>query len=1088
MKAKISLMGMLCLVRKLLNKPKSLVTAILFIYICALCITVNAQKPVQNNIILSGTVVSASNGQPLQGATLKITNTNSSSQTNKQGEFSISTNLKEGKIIVSFLGYITQVIPFKSNHPNITIHLESDENILSAVDVIVSTGYQQIPKERATGSFDFIDVKTLNRSVSTDVLGRLKGVANGLLFDKKAGNPMGISVRGRSTIFSNTQPLIVIDNFPYEGELDLINPQDIESITILKDGPASSIWGTRAGNGVIVITTKRGANNKAPMVNFVSNLTVTARPDLNYKPHLSSTEFIEVEQFLFKKGKHNYILSNDYDEISPVLQALNDHKNNLISSDDLDAIIVRLKSINVMDDYSKHFYQNGVNQQYQLNVSGGGNAHTYYLSAGYDKNISDQKGASYNRYTLKGNNSFSLLNNRLKLTSDITFARSDNRNDFYQGYTPLYPYESLIDEAGNSLPVLRQNHLRSNYTDTAGQGKLMDWKYRPLEELRNGYSSSLGQINSYMINLQGSYKIIPELSVALYYQYNKKVSSGSSYNSPESFYTRDFINRITQIDNNSGLVKRPLEIGGIKSNTYGFYDANNARIQFDYDKQIGKHEINAIAGYEARKEDNSLVSPSDLYGYDPANETFQNVNPQEVFPYYYGYLMSTLPQRNYRGYNKDRNLSYYINVGYTYNDRYIISTSFRKDESNLFGVKANQRGVPLWSTGLSWNLHKEEFYTFQNLSYLKLRATLGYSGNINKNTTSLLTAKTSGTNIFYNLYYDIVNPPNPSLRWEKVKNFNLGIDFIVGKNSRLNGSFDYYIKNGQDLMANSPIAPQTGLAVFYGNAANTSAKGIDLKLTLKNIQTNHFYWNTTFIANYNKDKVTKYMLSPGVNSDIAPASGNSIVPFEGYPINTLISYTYAGLDKFGDPLGYFDGEISKDYRSIQQSTDLNIMTFHGSQTPTTYGSLMNIFSYRQLELSFNLLYKFGNYFRRSSFMSNQLVGANAWKLADYDKRWKQEGDELHTYVPAFLYPAVINRDLFYESSSVLIEKGDHIRLQDIRISYQLDKQSYFKNGNIYLYAQNLGVLWKANKAGIDPETPVNYPTPLSVALGFQLNF
>ena len=326
------------------------------------------REPVIRNtapIDVSGRVLDENNA-PLVGATVKVKGTSRIALTNNKGEFTLKNVDDKEVLVISFLGFETKEI--KAAEASNSIKLLSSSDKLDEVQ-IVSTGYQNIPKDRATGSFTVVDNKLLNRAVSPDLLGRLKGVTNGLLVDRLVGNSTGISIRGRSTIFSDTKPLIVIDNFPFEGDLNSINPNDIENVTVLKDAAAASIWGVRAGNGVIVITTKKGNFNQKTDITFNSNLTLTDKPDLYYQPQLSSAEWIDVEKFLFSQGQYAAELSNNWSFISPVIELL--AKKTSENEAVIDAQVEGLKQYDIRDQIDKYFYRRGVQQQYFLNLNGG---------------------------------------------------------------------------------------------------------------------------------------------------------------------------------------------------------------------------------------------------------------------------------------------------------------------------------------------------------------------------------------------------------------------------------------------------------------------------------------------------------------------------------------------------------------------------------------------------------------------------------------------------------------------------------------------------------------------------------------------
>jgi len=1056
---------------------------IIILTLLAFCLNVGAQEKIK------GRVVDAQSHEPLAGATIKVLQPAQTVMSNTEGYFELTLAKGNYQLSVQYLGYVTKeqslAIPLTAT---LLIHLTSKENTLQEVNV-VSTGYQTLPKERATGSFTVIDNKTLERTVSSDFLSRLKGVSNGLLFDNSVGNATGISVRGRSTIFSNTTPLIVIDNFPFEGDLNTINPDIIETITLLKDAAAASIWGVRAGNGVIVITTKNGKLNTEPKISLNANLTVAAKPDLFYQPQLTSSEYIDVEQFLFDKGAYTATINNGYATISPVVAILQKIKLNPAYASQGKAEIDALREIDNRTQLSKYFYRNSSVQHYAADVTGGGKNQSYYFAAGYDQNLTDQVAQGNDRITLKGTNSYRLLQDKLRLNTDISFSKSSTSNTYTGGYSPFLPYEQLADANGNPLATLTRGGLRQSYVESLANTSLLDWSYRPLAELRNQGSTQTTQLTDYRLGLGLSYQLHPSLSFALNYQYYNANTKVENLNDKDSFYTRNLVNTYTSINQTSGVVTRPIPYGGIYNPSFVTRQSNYGRAQLNFNRAFGGHQINAIAGYELR-DDQSKQNAYTVYGYRPETGSSALVDLINPFPYYYNQALSgRIAAYVNQGASINRYISWYANSSYSYHDKYIVSASYRKDESNLFGVRANQKGVPLWSAGLAWNLHKENFIKFNWLSNLQLKATYGYNGNVNNSISAYLTASSSTYNLYGVQGFAIVNPPNDNLRWERVKNANVGLYFTT-KASRINGSIEYYIKQGMDLIASSAIAPQTGISLFTGNTANTRAAGIDVQLNGKIID-GAFQWNTTLIFNHVKDKITAYKGTIGANSSIVTANTNNLSPMLGYPINPIFGYPWAGLSANGSPQGYLNGVVSIDYAAINNSKDRAQLQFLGSATPKVFGSVRNTFAFKNIELSFNLSYKLGYYFRKRS-LSNASLFSGTYEQRDYGKRWQKPGDEWLTHVPALIYPNVANRSDFYNYSAVLVDRGDQVRLQDIQLNYTLLKKPGnklpFSGINIYAYASNLGLVWKMNKQGIDPDFRTGYPNPRSLALGLKTNF
>lgn len=1029
--------------------------------------------------------VTDSLGNALPGATLQVSGTDKSYTTHTDGTFDVTANVND-LVTVTFVGYRSFTFKVVQGMRFQTIVLYPSFANLREVSV-VSTGYQRIPKERATGSFTLIDSALLNRSVSTNILDRLNGVTSGVLFNNSSNLQFGqsaIEIRGRATLFSNPNPLIIVDNFPYDGDPGNINPNDVESITLLKDAAAASAWGSRSGNGVIVITTKKGHLNAATQVSINANVTIGNKPDLYYLPQLTSAQYIGVEQFLFNQGAYDNAISNGYQALSPAVSIFSAARNGTISKADSLSAINTLKGYDSRAQLLKYFYRPSVYQQYQASVSGGGPTQKYFFSAGYDKNLSNVVSSNYDRLTLNATNTWYFLKNRLELFTNIVYTGSTTKSGPTLAATG-YPYDQIADAGGNPLAVART--LNIPYASTAGNGALLNWLYKPLQELENGYSGTTSSLTDYRINLSLSYSILKGLKASALYSYEKGVNDVNNLNELESYYTRNQINTFTTIDPVSGAVSYPLPMGAILNKNLGNSSSNNGRFQLNYDHRWDKNSISAIAGTEI-KDYTTFNNTYTLYGYNPETATDQNqaVNFTAYNPYFYGYNTGQIPANTSGLGTTNRFFSVYFNGSYTYNDKYIVSISARKDESNLFGVSANQKGVPLGSAGLAWIVNRESFYAVDWLPQLKLRATYGYTGNVNTSISAYLTARGADIAQVYNAYAaTIVNPPNPSLRWEVNRNIDLGIDFAL-KGNRISGSIDYWQKAGLDLIGSSPVAPQTGISLYTGNSANTLTKGLDVQLNSVNLK-GKFGWTTTLLYNYDRNKVTAYKVNNGTNLNVVSANYNN--PLQGYPYYAILSFNYAGLDATGSPQGYLDGKTSTDYTGIMNSTNRAELVYHGSATPTSFGSLRNTFSYKDFDLSFNITYKLGYYFRRASLNNGTLysAGQNSYQMADFESRWQKSGDERHTDVPALIYPDNIYRDNLYTYSSALVADASHIRLQDLRLGYRIHKMRYlpFSNLNVFAYINNIGILWRANKYHIDPDYPAGIPAVRTIAFGLK---
>lgn len=1050
----------------------------------------------QNGIrIIEGHVIDKGNDKPLSGATIHIKGNLKTIGTDDNGRFSLRIPVDSTVTIVcSYLGYLDSVLRvYPETRGPLLIKLQEDVALLE--EVIVSTGYQQLPRERVTGSFEYIDNGLFNRQNSTDVISRLDGIVGSVLFDKRGAGSTRFSIRGLSTFLSDESPLIVLDNFPYEGDIQNINPNDIESITVLKDASAASIWGTRAGNGVVVITTKKARYNSPFELSMSSNVTVAQRPDLFYQPQMSSSDYIDVERFLFERGAYDSDINNtrSWPVLTPVVEILRKQRNGLITEAEATQQIDALRNHDVRRDLEEYFYRKEINQQYSFQFRGGGSDLKYLISSGYDKNLQNEVGNQYERITLRALNSFHPVKN-LELQAGITWSHSQSENNHpgeirLSSSRPLYPYAQLVDDEG--VPLVLEQNYRMGYLDTAGTGRLLDWKYRPLEEI--GLSNNISKLQDLLFQFNATYRLFPSLNAQLSYQFERAVAENRDYRSEETWFTRNMINRFTQIEGETITYVVPL--GGIMDQSGSNLNSHAFRGQINADHAWNsRHRLAALAGGEIR--DNRRTSDrSRTYGFDDELLIYQPVDFINRYPIYDNLSSpSYIPDdRSFTG-MINRFVSVFGNASYTYDDRYTLSASLRRDASNLFGVKTNSKWKPLWSAGVAWNIDKERFYAWKAVPDLKLRFTYGYAGNVNNSIAAVTTIeyRTFNQRLTPLTHAFVRNPPNPSLRWEQVRTVNAGIDFAV-KGEWLKGSFEYYSKKSTDLISRvSPTDATSGFSDLTLNSAILRTDGLDINLNVVPFN-GTVAWHSQLLFSYNRHKVLKYLVEESSISRMV-GHGAVISPIEGHGAYDIVSHKWGGLDPAtGDPRGYIDGQLtSTDYRNLINNATLNDLIFHGSALPQYFGGFRNTISWKNLSISANITYRFSYFFRKPTINYNDLYDRGLVGHSDYYLRWQKPGDELHTTVPSIGYPVNRYRDQFYQNSEVTVKKGDHFRLQDIHLSYDLNEKLVafipIRKLSLSFYARNLGILWRANDVNMDPDYRSALPAPLSLSLGLKASF
>ncbi len=528
--------------------------------------------------------------------------------------------------------------------------------------------------------------------------------------------------------------------------------------------------------------------------------------------------------------------------------------------------------------------------------------------------------------------------------------------------------------------------------------------------------------------------------------------------------------------------------GAIEDRTETLTEIHNLRGQLNYSRTWGQHQLSALAGADGRRAAAQAASQR-LYGLNENNLTTAAIDYVNAYP--------NLATGSYLNIERGESLikratnfvSYFGNAAYTYGRRYTLSGSFRRDASNLFGLNTNDQWNPFWSLGAAWEISAENFYAVAALPYLKLRASYGFNGNIDPAMVAVSTiaydyrsSTYTGTGMAR-----IDNYYNPNLRWETSGMLNLGLDFSA-RNNRLAGSVDLFQKDSKDLFGPELLDYTTGVGYMLTNVASMRSYGIDASLRALLVD-RAVSWRSTVNLSTFRDKITEYYLTnkPGA-AFVSNSGGVPISGIVGRSVYAVFGYRWAGLDpQTGDPRGYLNGEISKDYAKLTgMETTIDDLQYFGSALPTVYGSMTHTIGWKNLSLDLAVSYKLGYWFRRSALNYSNLY--NSWNgHSEYAQRWQKPGDEQFTDVPSETFLPNATRDNFYNGSTALIEKGDHIRWKYITLTYKMLPNALLKELNLFINVTDLGILWRANKNGLDPDyhlgrNPLAPPSVFSVGL------
>ncbi len=1049
----------------------------------------------KDKIDVTGVVKDRMTGEPVPGAVIYLKSDNSfSAVTDLDGHYSIKGVPADGVLVCQMVG-MEQKESEISGRSKLDISL--DQDIIALEDVVV-TGYQTISKERSAGSYAVITTEKIETKLQTNIMDRLEGMVAGLQMFK--GKPV---IRGTSTIYADKNPLYVVDGVPFEGDIDMINPNDIVNVSVLKDATAASIYGARSTNGVIVITTRSGQAGK---LNISYNGTVSFQPlpDRSYDNLMSSSEFVDFQIEMFNEGVAETDSPTDGYALNDVYRLLFDRRDGKITDEYFNSEIARYKSLDRYDQVVDELL-NKVNMtnQHNLSFNGGTDFYRYSFSLNYTGSSPYDKGQYQDRIGFNVKNNFNFTK---WFQVDVGLMGNSIDDSYYNGFSGfsylngggMASYYMLRDEEGN--PMKWEYGKSREEVERLNSLGLVDESFYPLSE--NEQRLSVTQSQYINFNLGARFNILDNLNLELRYQTEKGSAYYKTYKTKDLYEVRSMINNATVI-NPDGSVTNHIPMGGQVSETNKRTNSYTMRAQLNYhDTFADKHDVTFLAGAERRRvtaDQNGLYR----YGYDDYNLSYKNINEVELRGGIYG----TEALGGYFGlYGNnptissvdDRYVSFYANASYTYNDRLSASASIRMDQSNLFGTDPKYQYRPLWSVGANYQIFKSGEVSW--IDRLSVRATYGINGNVYKESGPYIISKVASWpnwNTNEN-YAEITSPPNSALRWEKTHTTNVGVDFGFFGN-RLNGSVEYYFKKTNDMLGYRESDPTLGWDQLLQNYASMRNTGVEVVLESVNINTRDFRWNTSLMFSYNSNKILELQES-GTSSY---SYYNYLQSREGKPYNSLYSIRYAGLDATGKPQAY-----KADGTKVQSTSDIDVedLVYSGTYDPPYTASMTNTLSYKGFELSFMFVYYGGHVIRdvaSAMYLRDYQVYYGYTSNMDrlYLDRWKQPGDESDIYcIPAYYNSAPNSLTNIWNAADIHVQPADYIKLRDISISYTFPSRwiEKIKMSNLKLtfQAQNLW-MWTANRNHLDPEvwtgTQLTYASrgtkvPPTFVLGLNINF
>ncbi len=1046
----------------------------------------------QGTIRVQGRVIDSLQ-RPIPGASVRVIGRDIAALTNSSGYFEIQQAPENATLSISYLGYEPIQLRVKTNLGDIQLR-----GVSSAIqEVLVNTGYQKIDKTRLTGAATVMNEATYDQrvSVSGNFLENLEGKIPGLVYNSQSGE---LSIRGVSTFDAVKQPLIVVDGFPMEMDLFTINPNDIVSISVLRDAAAASIYGVRASNGVIVVETRRGKQDSKTRINVRATYGFRSRPDFSYLNFAPASEVVDVQrrQFeLLKPSETTYELLGYVK--NPVYEIMFDKAAGRITEQDANNKLSQLASYDNAKDYQKLFYQQQHSSNLNLDVSGGSAKSTYLAGVNYMGESLNNVGDKNKQVNVNLANTYNFSS---RLTADLraVYTYKTNEKGGRVDYHNFYAYERLVDEHGNALPVkLGPKRDNSLYAITPERNEkllalgLYDQYYYPYAETYANTQKG----NSSIARLQGRLngKISDWLSAEIGGVFESNSGVNDQLTTEDAYQLRAMINSRARKNKLTGAPEfldiprgDQLTRNHLRENSY------TLRGQLNFSHRFGgdQHELSGIAGIEQRRILRT-TSRNSFFGYDGQVLVSKPVNYQALgglsFPAFteVGKMLFPFSMNDYinETHHDTRFMSYYASGTYIYSGKYIATGSLRLDQSNLFGVDKKYKNKPLWSAGLSWLAHKESFLADKEwLSELKIRSSMGFNGNVPASDSGPFLILQSRLNMVpYEpvIANNILAPENQSIRWETTRNYNAGIDFGLW-NNRITGSVDGYIKNSFDLFGLYDADPTSGFNQYNANTASIQNRGLEFIVSSANIRKPKFEWHTDLTASFNHNNVTAVKTTEYNNSQLIVSKG---INRKDYPMDAVFSYNYGGLNERGQPFVYNKENIPRVlnfYGNNAVDVLFDDLVYSGTTTPKRVLGLNNRVRVGDWELSALFMYYGGHVMRVEQPNPNNLGNlAPNNLLAGSGDFWMEPGDESHTRIPGFPRGNASNPLYFssyalygYQYAAEYVKRADYIRLRDVVVTYNARGAFLNKMGlsqtQIRLQAQNP---WRYTFSdnSIDPE-------------------
>jgi TonB-linked SusC/RagA family outer membrane protein len=1016
---------------------------------------------------IKGRVTDAQTGEGMPGVTVQLKGSTNAAPTSVTGDYEISVPSADGTLVFTFIGYANKEVAIGSQS-TINVALTLDQTQLNEVLVVA---YGTAEEKSYTGSVTSVKSESIEKMQANDVTKALSGLAPGVQVTSASGQPGATStvrIRGVGSVNAGSSPLYVVDGAPYSGDINAINPHDIESMTVLKDATAASLYGSRAANGVIVITTKGGSAPKEPTITFGATVgvsdfavddykTVNAsqmyeltwealRNDARATASLWQGKFASPEEYASKTvvtrlaGAGNGQQYNPFSDVEPV---------------GLDGKIKPGLTPAWDEDWREALYRKAVRQEYDLSVQGGNEKSNYYFSGNY----LDQEGAfitsGFKRYSSRLRLSSQIRDNiKVGLSANISYT---DQNAPTSSGTSFRNVVSWGRNISSIYPIYRRKN--ADGSPFTGDQEFDFNTARPY----GGNSNPVGTTALDIIrgnNLTWGWSGFAEVGFLKDFKYRTTLAlNGDNYRG-ETFYNPKY-----------GDASGSIGGRGTQSrNSFTEYTFNHI---LSWNKTFGIHTLDALGGFEVYNLSSNSVSTQKT-GFIPIEGMTQLDNAATI--------VSSNSQRDRRALQ-----SFLGQVNYGLADKYYLSASFRRDGSSRF--QKDVRWGNFYSVGASWRLSEENF--IKDLSWVnnaKLRASYGTSGNEN------LSSYYAYRGVYNTGYPDLSAPgmivstlENPLLTWEKQAIFNVGLDATVFKT--VDVSLDYYDRESKDLLLSKPLPPSTGFVSVSDNLGAMRNRGFEANITARIIDKENFGWSVNLNAAKNTNEFTSLPQPTILSGTKQYKVGQSIYDF--------FIEDFAGVDPAtGLSMWYRDVTNAEGVVERQTTTNYAQATryYVGNALPKVTGGFSNNLNYKGFDLGLLFNYSFGGKILNTDYSGLMSGGASAgynWNVDILD-RWQNPGDI--TDVPRLGTGQSLNANA---RSSRFLTDASYVRMRNVTLGYTLpaavQERLRMKGLRVFVQGDNLWT-WSKGLDGMDPEqsldglTSNSFPTMKTYSVGVRASF